>query len=126
MGLDTDFNIYPCHRLVSVPEREQYQLGNVFDTKTFKNYEFFNQFFHNSKTHKVMYSSVMNNYGFKDNIYMFNWCPSTNLQTSGSIYYQNPKYNLMHKELNRLIDMLFDKYMLYNIDVKCNGQCNPR
>lgn len=118
LGLDTEFNIYPCHRLVNLEERKEYQLGNVFDTNSFKNYKFYNQFFHNSHTHRIMYSSAKDIRGFEHGNYYFNWCPSTNLQTTGSIYHQNPKYNVMHNELYKFIRKLIKKYVLYNIKNK--------
>ncbi len=112
LAIDVNFNIYPCHRLVAFEEeRKKYCLGNVYEPDKFSKFELFNSYFHQRFINKVVYSSGVNFRDGKDeNTKWINWCPSTNLETSGSIYFQNPKYNIMHVELNRLIIFLEKKY----------------
>jgi len=111
LAFDTEMNMYPCHRLALIPDREKYQLGNAMDINTLKNVDFFNSFFM-LKQKTYMYSAIHDNFRYKgaDNKW-FMWCPGTNYQTSGNIYYQSCKYNVMFAELQHVIKLL--KVMYY-------------
>ena len=110
-AIDTDFNIYPCHRLASGLERERFCLGNVYHPREFKNFQIYNQSAHQRYRSKESYSSHVD-VNFDNDIHWFMWCPATNFEETKSIYYQNPRYNLMHYELNRFIKQLFKKYKI--------------
>jgi sulfatase maturation enzyme AslB (radical SAM superfamily) len=108
IALDTEFNILPCHRVAFTDERENYMLGNVFKPTEFKNFKLYNAYFKLSKRQRYMYSAVTQNHAYKNptTLMWFMWCPSTNLQETGSPYFQPVKYNLMFTELNRAIKLL--------------------
>jgi sulfatase maturation enzyme AslB (radical SAM superfamily) len=110
-ALDTEFNIYPCHRLASGEYKKESCLGNVFKPEEFKNFQLYNQAFHQKFRRGESYSSHID-VNFNHDIHWFMWCPATNFEETESIYYQNPRYNLMHSELNRFIKMLFYKYRI--------------
>lgn len=135
LAIDVNFDVYPCHRLVAFEEeRKKYRLGSIYNPHEFEQIPLYNSYFRQRHLVKALYSSGVNIKGnFTKNTRWMNWCPSTNLETSGSIYFQNPKYNVMHVELNRLIIALERKYGLLTeqnneknknkknkkIDVKC-------
>ena len=127
LAVDVNFDIYPCHRLVAFEEeRKKYRLGNIYDIHNFENFGIYNSFFRQRYMVGSVYSSNINIRGnFNKNTRWMNWCPSTNFETSNSIYFQNPKYNLMHVELNRLIVMLEKKYGIQSHDKvkKINIKC---
>lgn len=111
LALDTDLDIYPCHRLATVPEKEEYLLGNVYKPEKFKNFKLYNIFFRAKQ--RGLYSAVKNiqpNYNKDNTLRWFNWCPATNLQTSGTPFYQSAKYNVMIKEVNSAIKDVIEKY----------------
>ncbi len=128
LAIDVNFDIYPCHRLVAFEEeRKRYKLGNIYDTHGFKQFRLYNSYFRQRHIVSSIYSSDINiKNNLSKNTRWMNWCPSTNLETSGSIYFQNPKYNLMHVELNRLIDMLEKKYGLYQNKKNNNNKYNKK
>jgi len=105
IAFDTDLNMYPCHRLGVVPEKENYLLGNAMDIDTMQNFKLYNSFYNIGRSRKYMYSAVQHNQNFndKENTKWFMWCPATNMQTSANVYYQSAKYNVMFTELNRVI-----------------------
>ena len=105
IAFDTDLNMYPCHRLGVVPEKEKYLLGNAMDISTMKNFKQYNSYYNIGRAHRYMYSSIKDNHNYKDqeNTKWFMWCPATNMQTSDSVYYQSAKYNVMFSEINRVI-----------------------
>lgn len=107
LALDTFFNLYPCHRVALIPEKDKLCLGNVFEPLKLKNFKVLNSFYNLARLKRYMYSSVTNNNHYedknKDTLRWFMWCPATNWQTSGTPYYQSAKYNLMFTELNRAI-----------------------
>jgi sulfatase maturation enzyme AslB (radical SAM superfamily) len=111
-AFSTDFNIYPCHRMASIPNNEQYRLGNAKDIHHFNHFPLMNTYVRQKWKNQVIYSASRDNYGYRRPQYWFNWCPSTNLQTSGSVYYQNPKYNVMHTELLRFIEFYTAKHRI--------------
>ena len=99
--IDSDFNIYPCHRMATLKERNDHLLGNVYNPKEFINYKIYNSYSRLAKE-KFMYSAVTNlNPNFQNPWFM--WCPATNYETSGNIYYQSAKYNLVFTEIERAI-----------------------
>jgi len=111
LAIDDKLDIYPCHRLATVVEREKYKLGNIYDVEHMDNFKVYNSFIRIAKT-KKMFSAGKNIRGYKDreNTRLLYWCPSTNLQTSGSVYYQNSKYNIMLVEVNRKIKECLIEY----------------
>lgn len=120
MALDENLNIYPCHRLTTVPEKDKYTLGNVYKPKEFKNFNLYNSMYI-SKSFVGLYSSHTDlKMGYQNGWFM--WCPATNLQTSDNLYYQSAKYNVVFTEIGRAIE---DLKKIYNIE---NGisrkQCN--
>ena len=108
IAMDAKGYLYPCHRVAIVEDRKLYSLGNIHDRK-FSNYQLFNNFMYIDDT-KCMFSSNLNNLQWSGNLYGMNWCPSTNIQTSESVFYQSSKYNLMIDEYNRFIDEILDYY----------------
>lgn len=128
IAFDTELNMYPCHRLGVVPEKEKYLLGNAMDIKTLKNFKMYNSYYNIGRAHRYMYSAVQNNHNFKDleNTKWFMWCPATNMQTSDSVYYQSAKYNVMFSEINRAIKAI-KKVYYQNSDLTKNkvvNKCN--
>jgi hypothetical protein len=109
--IDSEFNIYPCHRTATLKERDEHLLGNIYKPKDFKNYKIFNSY-NRLKRVKFMYSAATNISGNLEKNAWFNWCPATNYETTGSIYYQNAKYNVMFTEIGRAIK---DIKRIYNI-----------
>lgn len=112
MAIDYKFDIYPCHRLAAVEDKEKYKLGNVYDIDSFKNYNLYNLYFHVAKRDYMQYSAYTVNNAFNDSIHnWFNWCPSTNIQESkGNPYYISAKYSIMHNELNQALKELKEIY----------------
>lgn len=112
MAIDTDFNIYPCHRLAAVPEREKYRLGNLFEPYNLQNKKLFNAFYEVGRRRKYMYSFLtdLNQFNDKENNRFFMWCPATHMQETGSPYNQPPKYNVMFTEVNRAIKEIIKAY----------------
>jgi len=110
MALDDKLNIFPCHRTVFGKSREETILGNVFEPENFneKNFHLYNALHNIGRKKKYMYSVVtqLDNWKNKIDNTWFMWCPSTNLQETGSPYFQPVKYNLMFTELNRFIKQL--------------------
>jgi len=113
LALNVDFDIFPCHRSATISERANFKLGNVYEPENFKNYRLYNAYYHHAHEVRTSYSAV---YDYSPNDpnakSWFMWCPSTNLETSGNIYYQNAKYNLLFAEFHRLISYLIKKYGL--------------
>lgn len=126
MAIDTELNVFPCHRLASVPNKERYCLGNLEHHEEFQNFEFFNSF-GKMKRHQLLYSANFVNRGYKneDGKALMNWCPATNYQTSKSVYYTNPKYIIMHKEVNRKIQEVKQKYGIHKSTGQ-SGNCQNR
>ena len=112
IAFGTDLNMYHCHRLGVVPEREKYLLGNAMDIETLKNFKMYNSYYNLGRGRKYMYSAIKHNKNFEDqeNTKWFMWCPATNVQTSDSVYYQSAKYNVMFSEINRVIKALKKVY----------------
>lgn len=128
IAFDTELNMYPCHRLGVVPEKDKYLLGNAMDITTMKNFKQYNSYYHIGRGKRFMYSAIKNNHRFRDleNTKWFMWCPATNMQTSGSVYYQSAKYNVMFSEINRAINSI-KKVYYQNSDLtkkKNNNTCN--
>jgi sulfatase maturation enzyme AslB (radical SAM superfamily) len=95
--------LFPCHRLAMIADKSNY---NFFE----RGPKFFNAFLNMGKN-KKMYSSTQNilDYNNSNNkYYQQNWCPSTNVQTSGTPYYQSCKYNVLIAEYGRFVDALFE------------------
>jgi sulfatase maturation enzyme AslB (radical SAM superfamily) len=110
-AVDADLNVYPCHRPGMSKDREKNALGNLKDRSTFTNFRLFNTFLAIDLS-KQMYSVIKNinsNYSVPDAGFAFqqNWCPSANLETSDTVFYQSAKYNLMIAEYDRFVRELF-------------------
>ncbi len=116
IAIDHKFDMYPCHRVAMIPEKRDLYMGNVFKPFEMSNFRALNSYYNLSKLKKYMYSSITNNHNFKDEkkdtLRWFMWCPSTNWQTSGTVYYQNAKYNLMFTELNRAIQEIKKEFYI--------------
>lgn len=97
--------VYPCHRNVLNPDHE---LGYIFKPHEFKNYKLFNSYFRlrylNSKVYSVNGAIDSNNIPN-----WINWCPTTNLETTGSVYYQAPKYNYVFNKVGEHIKTILDE-----------------
>ncbi|KKN90789.1 hypothetical protein LCGC14_0223720 [marine sediment metagenome] len=108
IAFDNNLDMFPCHRLAVVPEKENYYLGNAMDIKTIKNFKQYNSYYNIGRGYKYMYSAIQHNHDYKDkeSLRWFMWCPATNLQTSENVYYQNAKYNVMFVEVNRMVRAL--------------------
>lgn len=106
-ALDTNMNVYACHRLIGVPEREKYKLCNVNHPEDIDNYKLHKQY--GRVRNHGMYSSIGNN--LNGNVgYWHMWCPGTNIQTSDNIYYQSCKYNLMIEQLEKVLSEYRDNW----------------
>lgn len=107
-SLDPDFNIYTCHR--PAMDGTDSSLGNLSDRGSFHNFKYFDAYFDIDKSQK-MYSAATDvnakdrNTGFG---FQQNWCPAGNFGTSGSIFYQSAKYNILLTEYTRFVRELFD------------------
>lgn len=112
IAFDTKMNMYPCHRLGVVPEKEKYLLGNAMDFTTIKNVKQYNSYHNIGRGRRYMYSAIQHNNHFQDleNTKWFMWCPATNIQTSDNMYYQSAKYNVMFVEINRIIKAIKKVY----------------
>ena len=129
LALDHKLDIYPCHRVAVVDDKEDYRLGNVFKPEEFERHKMYNNFFQIGKRRRYMYSHTKNNHNYKEpyNVKWLMWCPSTNIQTSKSVFYQSNKYNLMFTELNRAINAIRKVY--YNEELnkkKKNNTCETK
>jgi len=121
--LDTNNNIYPCHRsvdeLTSYNLKDNICLGNIDNVEDFKNFKYFNRFDDINKS-GFMYSNgfiIDRNNFYKTNKYNNNntgWnmsCPTTNLETSNNEAYINAKYIVFIKEINNFVNTyLQNKY----------------
>lgn len=116
ISVDHNFDMYPCHRVALIPEKRKSLIGNVFKPFEMKNFRLLNSYYNIGRLKKYMYSAVTNIDNFKDKdkdtLRWFMWCPATNYQTSGTVYYQNAKYNLMFTELNRAIKKIRKAYYI--------------
>ena len=113
-SFDTELDVYPCHRVATINNKEEYMLGNLEDRYDLKNYKVYNSFMRLKKS-RQMYSSTTNidggKFGIKkennrivlDKYNWFMWCPATNLETSGTPHFQNAKYNVLFTEINNAI-----------------------
>lgn len=108
LALDSEFNIYPCHRLATIKGKEKYKLGNIFKASEFENFKIYNSYVR-LKRKPYMYSAkTVLKQNFTNPWFM--WCPATNTQTGDSIYYQSAKYNIMTSEVERAIKDILKNY----------------
>jgi uncharacterized protein len=110
MAVDPDLNVYPCHRPAMDADKEKNSLGNLKDRSTFKNFKLFNTYLELNNKRK-MYSAIKNadgNDGKSGFAFQQNWCPAANLETSGTVFYQSAKYNLMIAEYDRFVKEIFE------------------
>lgn len=109
---DQDFNIFPCHRLNTAEENiKGNRFGSLKEDTAF-NYKLYLPFQEVVRRHE-MYGAVQDNWGFRDNEdYWVNWCPSTNWETSGSVFNMPGKYDVLIKETGRLIKVIAAYYGL--------------
>ena len=105
-ALDSDMNVYPCHRPAMRSGSTQSRLGNLRDRSTFTNFKLFNNF-QELAVKQFMNSASLPNHLWKGDRYQQNWCGAANLETSDSVFYQNAKYNLMIAEYTRFVNELF-------------------
>ncbi len=106
--LDTEFDIYPCHRLAFIDDKEAFKLGNAFKVDDFKNFKLYNSFHKLGKRFKYLYSAITQNHNYNDanNLMWMMWCPATNFTECDNLFFQPVKYNLMFTELNRAIKLI--------------------
>jgi uncharacterized protein len=112
IAVDADLNIYPCHRPGMSNDRDKNALGNLQDRSTFKNFKLFNAFL-DIDANRHMISAVKNIYGDETNSeigfgFQQNWCPAANLETSGTVFYQSAKYNVLIAEYDRFVREIFN------------------
>ncbi len=113
IGLDHKLNMYPCHRLTLNEYRDDVYLGNVMDIETLQNYNLLNSLVNVGLKNSYMYSAIGYNDNFKNSQKLHNhrhWCPATNYETSGNIYYETSKYSVLIAELNRAIEKIWESY----------------
>jgi sulfatase maturation enzyme AslB (radical SAM superfamily) len=129
LAVDHEFDIYPCHRTAMIPEKKDLLLGNAFEPFGLSNYRLYNSFYNLARLKRYIYSAVTNIDNFNDpeknKFRWFMWCPSTNWQTSGTVYYQNAKYNVAFTELNRAIQALKEAYYIKEKQDTCKD-CGKR
>ncbi len=108
-AVDRDLNVYPCHRPAMDADRVTNALGNLSDRTTFKNFKLFNAYIALNKDRK-MYSAIRNADGNARGGFAFqqNWCPAANFETSGTVFYQSAKYNVMIAEYDRFVREIFE------------------
>lgn len=108
-AIDYKFDIYPCHRLCTDPNRDQYLLGNVYKPLEFQHYQLYNSFYKCGMKNKFLYNTIQHR--LNDLSAWVNWCPATNIQTSdGNLYYINSKYAVMMDELDKAIEIIWKYY----------------
>ena len=107
MGLTSDFQVSACHR--SCLSGSFPSLGDVQDAENFKNKKYYNSLHRLKFRHKKMYStetSLLDGHMGRKPCWFY-WCPVTNYETSGSIYYQSPKFNMLvtilHERIGELL-----------------------
>jgi len=114
LAVDTDMNIFPCHRQADNSEldKELFKMGNIYDNEGLKNFKIYNNFYNINKVFRKTYSYRLLNSNFDKHYNWLNWCPSTNAYTSGANnpYYINPKYIIRILELIRLTKQLMEHY----------------
>lgn len=112
---DQDFNIFPCHRLNTADEQiKKTRFGSLKEDIPF-NYKLYLPF-QEVVLRGEMYGAVLDNWGYqKGQGYWVNWCPSTNWETSGSVFNLPSKYDVLVKETGRLVKVLAAYYEL-NLD----------
>lgn len=98
---DQDFNMYPCHRAATNASRKSLNddpaLGILYQKVAER---------------KVMYGARFNLDGRDPYAYYANWCPATNKETTGDVFYLPPHDNVMVAELQRFIPLLADHFDL--------------
>lgn len=127
-AMDRQHNLYPCHRLAFVSDREQFSLGSLVGPRNFKNYQLFNSFLQISKD-ACMYSSTLNNIEWKGTLAWLNWCPAANAENGQSPYHQHSKHNALIAEINAFVPEVADyfkvdleRYHSSQSGTNCNNQ----
>lgn len=111
VGVTSDFQVSACHR--SALSETMDHIGNVDDVEGFTRdgKKQFNSLHRLRFRHQRMYSTETPI--TKDKVFSkpcwFYWCPITNYETTGSIYYQNPKFNMMVTVLHDRIEKILTK-----------------
>jgi len=106
-SVDSDLNVHTCHRTATQPNKDDFRLVDLKDRSTFK-YKVFNSYIALAKDAE-MYSAILNiDKSWSGTHFQQNWCPAANNVESGTVFYQNAKYNLMIAEYGRFITELFD------------------
>ena len=96
VAVDGIGDIYPCGELAATSEGTKYSNFKILDNYiAIKESRVFSSNFETLQENQKYYTL---------------WCPSANLVSSGSVFYQNCKYNLMIDEYNRFIDEMFSYY----------------
>ena len=106
LAVDFNYDLYPCHRVAMLPDREAFSLGSLIgETRDFGNYEYFNAL---TQMHQdnCLFSSSLNIDEWNEPLYWMNWCPAANSESHNSPYYQPSKYNVLIAELNEFIPEL--------------------
>ena len=110
VAVDSSLDFFPCHRCADgSPETK---VGNIYDCENIEGYKLMNAFYDMSKVSQTQYSTQYINHGYNNNFKGFNWCPSTNLETSGNPYYVNSKYVILMLECDRVANVIIKKYNL--------------
>lgn len=100
-------NIYPCHRTQGV---DSLSLGSFMDASNLKNEAIYNAW-SDQKRFGFMYSVENTKLEVKvksDEPWTY-WCPACNYE-QGDIFYINPKYVIMNKEISNFTKYLIEKY----------------
>jgi uncharacterized protein len=105
--IDEEFNLFPCHRISQWDiDKNPFKIGKIYDIDI-SNKKLWNSLYRI----KYLYSSVFDTFPGKFASWS-NWCPAANYETSGNIYYQTCKYNVLLIEVNEAINKLKQIYYI--------------
>ena len=118
LAVDFNYDLYPCHRVAMLPDRENFSLGSLIgEIRNFGNYEYFNAISQMYRDN-CMFSSSLNVEEWNEPLYWMNWCPAANSESHNSPYYQPSKYNTLIAELNEFIPKLAIHYGVSPLDLE--------
>ena len=96
-AFDDNGDMYPCHRPAFVDKKLNFSKDNIKKFNTFINVA----------KNNTMYSAAQSIINWEGDLFQQNWCPSANIETSDSVYYQSSKYNVFIKEYGRFVSAIF-------------------
>jgi sulfatase maturation enzyme AslB (radical SAM superfamily) len=107
LAVDSNMDVFACHRPAMTSRKDEHKLGNLKDRSTFTGFKLFNNYTELDRR-KYMYAAIQPNDGYKKSAPQQNWCPAANAETSDTVFYQSAKYNLMIAEYGRFVKEIFE------------------